>query len=161
VPCPVGSEEINRRKDKRQRKSRMDARTRERLPVLPVLRRTADRRRQDAAAVLDAARNTPIGQTFTAAGRTLLRIDSSRAAAVKVWAQYPCTDTRHDLVKEEENAFWIHAAIELLRATGIRIEELTELSHHSLIQYRLPTTGEIVALLRSRRRRPMPNGSYL
>ena len=30
APCPVGSEEINRRKDKRQRKSRMDARTRER-----------------------------------------------------------------------------------------------------------------------------------
>ena len=30
---------------------------------------------------------------------------------------------------------------------GIRIEELTELSHHSLIQYRLPTTGEIVPLL--------------
>src|SRR5262249_60325180 len=28
-----------------------------------------------------------------------------------------------------------------------RIEELTELSHHSLIQYRLPATGEIVPLL--------------
>jgi hypothetical protein len=35
----------------------------------------------------------------------------------------------------------------VLRATGIRIEELTELSHHSLAQYRLPTTGEIVPLL--------------
>ena len=34
-----------------------------------------------------------------------------------------------------------------MRATGIRIEELTELSHHSLVQYRLPTTGEIVPLL--------------
>jgi integrase len=28
-----------------------------------------------------------------------------------------------------------------------RIEELTELSHHSFIQYRLPTTGELVPLL--------------
>ena len=37
--------------------------------------------------------------------------------------------------------------IEVLRHTGIRIEELTELSHHSLIQYRLPTTGELVPLL--------------
>jgi len=35
----------------------------------------------------------------------------------------------------------------VLRGTGIRIEELTELSHHSLVQYRLPTTGEIVPLL--------------
>ena len=147
APCPVGSEEINRRKDKRQRKSRMDARTRERLPVLPTLRRTADRRRQDAAEVLDAARNTAIGQTFTAAGRTLVRIDSPRAAAVKVWAQDVGTGTRHDLVKQEEHAFWTYAVIEVLRATGIRIEELTELSHHSLVQYRLPTTGEIVPLL--------------
>ena len=147
APCPVGSEEINRRKDKRQRKSRMDARTRERLPVLPTLRRTADQRRQDAAEVLDAARNTPIGQTFTAADRTLRRIDSPRAAAVKVWAQNVGTGTRHDLVKQEEHAFWTYAAIEVLRATGIRIEELTELSHHSLVQYRLPTTGEIVPLL--------------
>jgi len=29
----------------------------------------------------------------------------------------------------------------------IRIEELTELSHHSLIQYRLPGTGELIPLL--------------
>jgi hypothetical protein len=30
---------------------------------------------------------------------------------------------------------------------GIRIEELTELSHHSLVQYRLPSTGELIPLL--------------
>ena len=35
----------------------------------------------------------------------------------------------------------------VLRLTGIRIEELMEITHHSLIQYRLPTTGEIVPLL--------------
>jgi Phage integrase family len=29
----------------------------------------------------------------------------------------------------------------------MRIEELTELSHHSLVQYRLPATGELVPLL--------------
>jgi len=146
APSPIGNEEVNRRKDKQQRKSRMDARTRDRLPVLPVLRRTADRHRQDAAEVLDAARNTAIGQTFTAAGRTLVRVDSPRGAAVKVWAQDDI-GTRHDLVKQEDHAFWTSAVIEVLRATGIRIEELTELSHHSLVQYRLPTTGEIVPLL--------------
>ncbi|HEX6684649.1 MAG TPA: hypothetical protein VF062_17725 [Candidatus Limnocylindrales bacterium] len=31
--------------------------------------------------------------------------------------------------------------------TGIRIEELLEISHHSLIQYRLPTSSEVVPLL--------------
>jgi integrase-like protein len=33
------------------------------------------------------------------------------------------------------------------RGEGIRVEELTELSHHSLIQYRLPATGELIPLL--------------
>ncbi|MGI3224302.1 tyrosine-type recombinase/integrase [Streptomyces sp. GTA36] len=47
----------------------------------------------------------------------------------------------------ENRAFWAWATIEVLRLTGIRIEELLELSHHSIIQYRLPTTGEIVPLL--------------
>lgn len=55
--------------------------------------------------------------------------------------------TRHDLTWEEDHAFWTWAIIEVLRATGIRIEELLELTHHSLIQYRLPTTGELVPLL--------------
>ena len=36
--------------------------------------------------------------------------------------------------------------VEVLRHTGIRIEELTELSHHSLIQYRVPATGELIPL---------------
>jgi integrase len=30
---------------------------------------------------------------------------------------------------------------------GIRIEELTELTHHSLVQYRLPPAGELIPLL--------------
>ena len=30
---------------------------------------------------------------------------------------------------------------------GVRAEELQELSHHSLVQYRLPTTGELIPLL--------------
>jgi Phage integrase family len=147
VPCPVGAEEINRRKDKHRRKSRMDARTRERLPVLPVLVRRLDERRKAAAALLDAARRTEPGQQFIVAGKTLTRIRPGRSAAAKTWAQEPETGTRRDLGWEEERAFWTFAAVEVLRSTGIRIEELTELSHHSLVQYRLPTTGEIVPLL--------------
>ena len=47
----------------------------------------------------------------------------------------------------KSTAFWTWAAVEVLRATGIRLEELTELSHHSLVQYRLPSTGELIPLL--------------
>ncbi|MEV7783556.1 hypothetical protein [Kitasatospora sp. NPDC088351] len=31
--------------------------------------------------------------------------------------------------------------------TGIRNEELLELTHHSITEYRLPSTGEVVPLL--------------
>lgn len=147
VPCPVSGEEISRRKDKRHRKARMDARTRERLPVLPLLVRTVDQRRKEAAALLETARQTSPGESFTAAGQTMTRATTSRSAATKIWAEDPATGKRRDLGREEEHAFWAFAAVEVLRATGIRIEELTELSHHSLVQYRLPTTGEIVPLL--------------
>ena len=147
APCPVGSEEISRRKDKRRRKSRMDTRTRERLPVLPVLARTVAQRRTQAAGRLEAARQTAPGEQFTAAGQTLVRSVVPAASPGKVWAHDPASGKRRDLGKEEEHAFWAFAAVEVLRATGIRVEELTELSHHSLVQYRLPGTGELVPLL--------------
>jgi integrase len=147
APCPVGSEEISRRKDKRRRKSRMDARTRERLPVLPVLARTVAQRRTQAAELLEAARQAQPGEQFTAAGQTLIRSMVPAASPGKVWGHDPATGRRRDLSKEEEHAFWAFAAVEVLRATGVRIEELTGLSHHSLVQYRLPGTGELVPLL--------------
>src|SRR5207253_4147234 len=84
APCPVGQEEISQRKFQRHRKARMDARTRERLPVLPVLVRTVDERRKNAAELLQAARQTPPGQTFTVAGQTLTR--STTKTAEKIWA---------------------------------------------------------------------------
>ncbi|MFE0929288.1 tyrosine-type recombinase/integrase [Streptomyces mutabilis] len=57
------------------------------------------------------------------------------------------TGRRIDLGLAESRAFWAWAMVEFLQHTGVRIEEMLEASHHSLIQYRLPTTGEIVPLL--------------
>ena len=107
----------------------------------------ADRRRaaQERLAVLQAARQTPPGQSFTVAGHTLTR--SITRTAGEVWADDPATGRRRDLGHEEDHAFWAWAAVEILRLTGCRVEELLEISHHSLIQYRLPTSGEIVPLL--------------
>ncbi|MFI6958620.1 tyrosine-type recombinase/integrase [Nocardia sp. NPDC050408] len=145
TPCPVGQEEISQRKFQRHRKARMDARTRERLPVLPVLVHTVSERRNNAAILRQAADQTPPGQPFTAAGQTLTR--SITKTAEKIWADDPATGKRRDLGHEDDHAFWAWAAVEVLRLTGCRVEELLEISHHSLIQYRLPTTGEIVPLL--------------
>jgi integrase len=148
APCPVGAEEIDRKKAKRRLKSRMDARTRERLPVLPVVVRSVDQRRTTAAALLDAARQARPGEPFTAEGATLIRsVIGPRSGLGKVWVNDPATGTRRDLTREEDHAFWAWAIVEVLRATGIRVEELLELSHHSLVKYRLPTTGEVVPLL--------------
>jgi hypothetical protein len=41
APCPIRPEDLERRKFTRRRKARMDAGARERLPVLPVLARSA------------------------------------------------------------------------------------------------------------------------
>ncbi len=146
APCPIGEEEINRKKTKRRLKARMDARTRERLPVLPVVVRSVDERRNRARTLLDAARLTAPGQMIN--GTTLRRaVIGLRGDPDKTWADDPGTGRRRDLVREEDHAFWAWGIVEVLRATGIRVEELLELSHHSLVQYRLPTTGELVPLL--------------
>ena len=44
-------------------------------------------------------------------------------------------------------SFWSWAIIETLRHTGIRLEELLEITHHSLVQHRTPGSGEVVPLL--------------
>jgi len=147
VPCPVRPLEITSRKTCQHRKSRMDARTRERLPVLPALVSAAARHRAAAAALLAAARQAAAGEEFTAGGRTLARLPVRGGSPLKVWARDPASGRRADLTSEEDYAFWGWAAIEVLRHTGIRIEELLELSHHGLVQYKLPGTGEIVPLL--------------
>jgi hypothetical protein len=148
APCPVGEEEINRKKAKRVLKSRMDARTRERLPVLPVVVRSVDERRKTAADLLDAARQARPGESFTVGGTTLVRsVIDARSGLGKVWVDDPTTGARRDLLREEEDSFWAWSTIEVLRTTGVRVEELLELSHHSLVKYRLPTTGELVPLL--------------
>ena len=147
VPCPVRPQEISGRKVAQHRKSRMDARTRERLPALPALASAVDRQRKDAAALLAAARQALPGQEFTAAGRTLVRLPVASGSPATAWARDPATGERAELAIQESYAFWAWAAIEVLRSAGIRIEELLELSHHSLVQYRLPGTGELVPLL--------------
>ena len=147
VRCPVSASDVSHKKDRSQRKSRMDARTRERLPVLPALVSWVEAERARAADLLAAAERTQPGEVFTAAGVTLRRSVMKTETTGRIWAEDPGCGRRRDLSFEEHRGFWTWALVEVLRHTGIRIEELTELSHHSLIQYRLPVTGELVPLL--------------
>jgi len=147
APSPIRYAEISHKKNHDQRKSKMDQRTRERLSALPALARSAEAERRDAAQRLNIASGTGPGETFHAGGATLVRSSHAGRAVTHVWAQDPDTAKRRDLTLEEHWAFWAWAAIEVLRHTGVRIEELGELSHHDMIEYRLPDSGEIVPLL--------------
>jgi site-specific recombinase XerD len=145
VRCPVRPADIQNRKEKGEAKSRMDQRTRERLPSLPLVAAALDKARTDAAALLESARQTPDLEHFTAADQTMRRLASSTSKE-RVWAR-DTDGAQRDLLREEDRAFWVWAVVEVLRHTGIRVEELTELSHHSLVQYRVQGNGELVPLL--------------
>ena len=127
------------------RKSRMDARTRQRLPVLPILVRSVEERRKTTDALLQAARANPARECFAVAGQTLpARSPRSQRQGLD---RRPGQREAAGLAMEEDLAFWAWATVEVLRTTGVRIEELLEITHHSLVQYRLPSTGELVPLL--------------
>ncbi|MEU0939006.1 site-specific integrase [Embleya sp. NPDC005971] len=95
--------------------------------------------------MIAAARDTSEGEIFTVDGRAFLRCrqgPSGRVYAIELPA-----GKKRNLTHEEESAFWSWATVEVLRATGIRIEEMLELTHHSFVAYTLPTTGEVVPML--------------
>src|SRR5438034_2179838 len=66
VRCPVSASEASHKKDRSRRKSRMDQRTRERLPVLPALVSWVDAERTAAAGRLRACAAAAPGALFTA-----------------------------------------------------------------------------------------------
>jgi integrase len=144
APCPIKASECSMDKERKHLKAAMDQRTRARLPVLPALVRTADQQRKAARARLDAALPAAPGQVVEAGREKLLR---RNAVAGRIYVTDLATGRRRDLTFEEERAFWGWATIEVLKATGVRIEELVELTHHSFVAYKLPSTGEIVPML--------------
>jgi integrase len=143
VPSPIKDADVAVVKDNKRRKARMDHRTRERLPALPAVARAASSCLNEAKARLQALTDTAPGDQFAFAGDTFTRA----AKDGTTWAVNMATGRRIDLGLAESRAFWAWAMIEFLQHTGVRIEEMLEASHHSLIQYRLPTTDEIVPLL--------------
>jgi hypothetical protein len=145
APSPVRAAEITFTKIRRHRKAAMDQRTRTLAPVLPALvaqvRDDLDAARQR----LHAARQVRDGQEFTAAGCTWRRRDPVTGSG-RIYA-IGADGRRLDLAGDEERAFWTWASVEVLRHTGMRIEEMLELTHHSFCAYTLPTTGEVVPML--------------
>ena len=145
-PIEVRSPRLNAKKERQHRKARVDQRTRERLPVLPILVRSAADRHRTAERRLHVAEHTRPGVAIPIAA-VLSGAPSHRNPSAVIWAEETATGKRRNLSYEAGEAFWAWATIEVLRLTGIRCEELLELTNHSITEYRLPSTGELVPLL--------------
>lgn len=145
--CPIRAGELDFKKQTARRKSRMDQRTRELMPALPALVAAAEAERSAAAQRLAALRAASPGEIFGVAGEKWRKPERPGKSGCRTWAEDTLTGKRCDLGAEERWAFWAWAAIEVLRLTGIRIEELCEITHHSLVQYHHPRTRELVPLL--------------
>jgi hypothetical protein len=159
APCPISQDDLSRRKALRRRKARMDARTRTRLPVVPALARATNTWRQQTASLLAAGLNTAPGDSFTAEGITATRVDRPHSRGDNVWIADPRTGRPTLLNREADHAFWAWAAIEVLRHTGIRIEELTELTT-AWSNTGYPTPVNSSPCCRSPHRRPTPSDCW-
>jgi site-specific recombinase XerD len=157
VPSPVSkAETAGHMKERRKTEAEMHQRVRDRLPRLPVLVDAAERHKAWQTALLDAAGPVPFGQAFTHEGREYRRVAPSGHGT----AHYYCGENTAPVIVEdlatgeqanvtdgEDEAFWAWAVIEVLRHTGVRVEELLEITHLALVSYKLPDTGEIVPML--------------
>jgi integrase len=149
APCPVSENDVRGYiKEARRRRARMAERTRALVPVLPRLVAAAGQQLSSAATLLEAARATPPGEQFTLEGARYLRIGPRRGIQpIRLLVQrLDQPGKRLDAEVAEDSAFWALAAIEVLRRTGVRIEELLELTHLSLRQYHAPTAEMVPSL---------------
>ena len=154
VPCPIPRSDM-RAQGKHQRRTREQTHDTIRTlqPLLPVLVGYVERRYDHWRQVLERAAATAHGEQFTQDGLSYSRILSKGDERLLrdggepgVHVRTPQFGRTIDVALYEDAAFWTWAIIETLRHSGLRIEELTELSHLSVRQYQRPN-GEVIALL--------------
>ncbi|MEH0975167.1 tyrosine-type recombinase/integrase [Micromonospora sp. CPCC 205546] len=154
APCPVPPTDIRGLGARRRRiNERAAGRTRVRQPLLPVLVAHVEARREHAVRLLAHAPTVPDGQEFSLDGRryrrTITDSDRKQLTAGRQAANRAIDIDSGRLLNTEieaEEAFWDWAVVETLRHSGLRIEELCELTHLSVRQYQR-ANGEVIALL--------------
>ncbi len=152
--APVSEAEVKAyRKWRLSLRSAMHERTRTRAMRVGELADVAERNYHHLRSLLEAAPAAGGGQQFATGDGTFMRLDQAThpLAHPKVTALDPDgqpVGDRLDMVIEEEDAFWGFAVIEVLRHTGIRIEELLELTQLDLHDYdhRDSAVGKVVLL---------------
>jgi hypothetical protein len=139
----------------------MQDRTRMLTPLLPALIAAANDQRRRTETFLQRAEASVHGAEFDVDGHTFVR-DSPpekhpHLERARVWARLAEGQPRPvwirgraeriDVTALEEDGFWGWAVVETLRHTGVRIEEMLELTQLSLRHYTASTTGTLVPLL--------------
>ena len=156
VPCPIRKGDTAGLLTARKKViAEIHQRIRERLPHLPALVECVEQHRRHHTDLLHTAAAVPVDQLFEHTSETYRR--TTRKSYTYGWASAPPPETvvventatgeLTDLTKTEDDAFWSWAVIETLSLTGVRIEELLEITHLALVSYTLPDTGENVPLL--------------
>src|SRR5262249_2737658 len=155
VPSPVRkADTVGYEKVRRKTVAAMHQRVRERLPHLPALADAAQRCRAETTALLDAATEREPSEGFdhrSARYRRTAPKSTDRTARHRgspaVTVENLTPGETINLTRREDEAFWAWAIIETLRLSGVRLEELLEITHLALVSYTLSDTGEIVPLL--------------
>jgi len=162
APCPV-PRSLSRAaaKYKRRQRSQMQSRTRVLTPLLPMFLTAVNEHKHRSALFLQNAQAAGHQVRFEVDGVAFVRDSPPEKLPVleraRVWARLAPGQPRPlwirgvgeriDVTAVEDDGFWCWAVVETLRHTGIRIEELTELTQLSLRHYTASTTGTLVPLL--------------
>lgn len=153
APSPIPQQTRARATANRRTKERMDARIRTLQPLLPAFLAAVRDRRDHYQQLLQAASAAEPGQQLRIGASRYQRLYSAgdaRAARVHGQANIRVLDLATgkpvNVTFAEDATFWQWATVETLTHTGLRCEELLELSQLSIRQYQRPN-GEVIALL--------------
>ncbi len=154
APCPVPPAELRGLGARRRRINERSAdRTRQRQPLLPFLVSHVETRYDRARLLLERADKVAEGEVFTHEGIDYRRIRTEadrkllrHGDAVPTRVQEIASSRIIHIGTDEEAVFWEWVTVETLRHSGVRIEELCELTHLSIRQYQR-ANGEVIALL--------------
>ena len=125
VPSPISFREVRgTARRMRQQKHEMQARTRSLAPHLPAIAAAAKANHQRAVELRDLAHRTPVGEAFDLHGHRYTRLPFGRNSASTGYVSREGCVGRVDTDWQVVTSFMTWSIVEVLRYTGIRVEEL-------------------------------------
>lgn len=144
APCPVSREDIRGyQKHRRRQISNMQQRTRHIAPLVPQFADWITTRRRETADTLARVRQLAPGDQLSLDGQSWTIYQRHPRSPIRLRNG----DSERLPAEEEEQAFWTWAVVETMRQTGLRVEEIVELTHFAIQPYKDPTSGDTIPLI--------------